>query len=128
MFRAFFPPIFWTRYSCEYKKTFFRTFLRQFFPIFLLPLLVCFWKYCFARFFLPILGHDIRVIIKNVLSHCFPTIFFLTFFARTIGVILEILFRAFSPPFWSRYSCKFKKYFFALFCDDFFPNIFCSLY
>ena len=99
LFHAFFSTIFWSRYSCEYKKRFFRNFLRRFLSLhFLLALLVFFWKNSFARFFIPILGHDIREIIKNVFSHFSTTIFSPTYFSRTIGVFLEKLFRAFFPP------------------------------
>jgi len=34
----------------------------------------------------------------------------------------KIVSRVFSPIFWSRYLCKYKKTFIALCCDDFFPT------
>jgi len=77
LFRAFFPPIFWSRYSCEYKKS-----------------------------FLPIL----------------PTIFFPTFFARTILVFLEELFRRFFPHFFVMIFVEYKKIF-RPFSGDIFPKI-----
>ena len=44
-------------------------------------------------------------------------------------MFLEKLFRGFSPPiFLVLYSCEYKKRFFALFSDDFFPNSFVSHY
>ena len=60
--------------------------------------------------------------------------FFLRFFSQHFLLALLVscwknCFEPFFPPiFWSRYSCEYKKTFFALFSDDFFPNIFCSHY
>ena len=106
----------------------FRNFCEDFFPnIICSHYLLSFWK-LFSRVFPPILGHDIHVIIKYVFSHFFPTIFSPTYISRTIRVFREKLFRAyFSPHFWSRYSCEYKKRFFGIFCGFFFP-IFCSHY
>jgi len=45
LFRAFFPPIFWSRYSCDYKKRFFALFSNDFFfQHFLLSLFLRLWK------------------------------------------------------------------------------------
>ena len=129
-FARFFPPFFWSRYSCEYKKTFFSLFPDDFSPTYFARTTRVFLEKLFRAFFPPFFGNDNRVNIKKLFSHFFPTIFSPTFFARTIRVFLEKLFRAFftHPIFWSRYSCEYKKTFFALFSDDFFPNIFCSHY
>jgi len=100
------------------------------FPQHFLPaLLVCFWKYCFERFFPPFFGHDIRVNIKKVFSQFFTTIFIPPFSFWVYWFVSgKIVSRVFPPHFNSRYSCNYKKRFFALFYDDFFPNIFCSHY
>jgi len=115
LFRAFFPPFFGHDIRVNIKNDF-SQFLLRFFPNifcshyfalfcddfsqnFLPALLVCFWKNCFPRFFPPFFGHDIRVNIKNVFSQFFTTIFIPTFFAGTIGLFLEKLFRGFFPPF-----------------------------
>ena len=76
------------------------------------------------RAFSPILGHDIRVIIKNVFSHFFP-IFSPTYFSRTIRVFLEKLFGAFFPPRFGhdiRENIKnvFSLYFATIFSPTFF--------
>jgi len=116
-----FPPIFWSRYSCEYIETFFRTFIRQFFPNIFCSHYSSVSERSVSRFFF---GLDIRVKIKNCFC-AFLRRYFFHFFARTIRVFLEKLLRSFCPPiFWSRYSCEYKKMFFALFSDDFFPSFF----
>ena len=79
--------------------------------------------------FPPFFGHDIRVNIKNVFSHFFPTIFFPNIFSLHYWCVSgNIVSRVFSPHFWSRYSCEYKKPFFAIFCDDFYPKFFCWHY
>ena len=76
----------------------------------------------FRLFFPQFFGHDIRANIKSffaLFSDFFP------FFPRTIHVFLEKLFRAFFPPIlWSRYSCEYKKRFFAFFSEDFSQHFF----
>ena len=89
---------------------------------------MCFWKNCFARFVPPFFGHDIRVNIKKRFSHFFPTIFFPTFCSHYSNASGKIVSSVFSHIFSARYSCEYKKTFFALFFDDFFPIIFCSHY
>ena len=123
-FARFFPH-FWSRNSCEYKNPFFAIFCDDLYPnIFLLALMVCFWKNCFAGFS-PILGHDIRVIIKNVFSHFVLTIFSSHFLLALFVEFLEKLFRGFFHPiFWSRYSCEYKKKFFRTFLRRFFSQHF----
>ena len=113
-----FPPLFWSRYSCEYKTTCFWTFFRRFPPNIICSHYSCVSGTIVSRVFSlsPFFGHDIRVNIKNVFSNFFETIFFKTFFARTIRVFLEKLFHGmFFLIFWSRYSCEYKKRVFALF-------------
>jgi len=68
LFRAFFPPILCSRYSCEYKKRFFTLFWDFFSNIF--PTLYsCVSGKIVSRIFSPLFVRDIRVNIKNVLSH-----------------------------------------------------------
>ena len=85
-FARFFPPIFLSRYSCEYKKTCFHTFLRRFFSQnFLLALFVCFWKNCFARF---------------------PPLFWSRYSCEYKTTCFRTFFRRYSPNiFCSHYSC-----------------------
>jgi len=61
-----------------------------------------------------------------VFSHFFETIFFPTFFARTIIVFLEKLFRPFfSPPFFGHdFSLNIKNVFSHFFETIFFPTFF----
>ena len=100
-----------------------------FFPNFNLALFVCFWKNCFVHFFSPFFGHNIRANIKNVFSHFFRRFFSLHFLLALFVCFWKNSFaHFFSPTFWSRYSCEYKKRFFALFTDDFFPKIFSSHY
>ena len=66
--------------------------------------------------------------IKNDFSHFFATIFFPTFFARSIGLFLEKLFRAFFPLFYGHdIRVNIKNVFSDIF-RRFFPYIFCPHY
>jgi len=69
-----FPPIFWSQYSYEYKKRFSHFFATIFFPTFFARSIGLYVEKLFRAFYRPILGHDIRVIIKNP--------FYATFFRR----------------------------------------------
>ena len=110
-------------------KNVFRTFFRRFSSKhFLLALFCVSLKIVSRVFYPPFFGHDIRVIIKSVFSHFFPMIsshFLLAHFLR----FCKNYFACFlTQIFWSRHSCEYKKSFFALFPEDFFPYIFCSHY
>jgi len=75
IFLVFFPPIFWSLYSCVYKKNVFALFRDDFFPsLFACKICVFLEKFFFA-FFSPIFFHNIHELIKNVISHFFQTIF-----------------------------------------------------
>jgi len=125
LFRAFFPPFFGDDIRVNIKK-FFGTFSVDFYPNIFCPDYSCTSVEIVSRvFFPPFFGHDIRVNMKNVFSTSFRRSFPI-FFARTIRVFLEQIFRGFFPLiFWSRYSCEYKKTFFAHFSDEFCTNIFC---
>ena len=107
----------------------FRTFLQWFYQNIFWMHYWCVSGNIVSRVFSPIFGHDIRVNIKNLFSQFFATIFIPTFFLLALLVCFwKNCFAGFSTHFRSRYSCDYKKRFFALFSDDFFPKIFRSHY
>jgi len=69
-----------------------------------------------SRIFSPyFFGHDIRVFIKKRVFALFPDDFFPSFLLAICVSLEKIIFRVFSPIFWSQYLCVFKNRIFALF-------------
>ena len=97
-FACFFPPIFRSRYSCEYKIQFFRTFCDDFFPFFFARTIGVFVKNCFARIIHRIFWSRYSYEYKK---RSFALVFddFFSFLFCTISLFLEKLFRAFFPLF-----------------------------
>jgi len=101
-FSRFFPPIFWSRYSCVYKKRVFALFPDDFFNRFLLAIYVCFRKKKFWLFFPPFFV-TIFICYKKT---CFRT-FLRLFFSNIFGI---------------PYSCVFGKIFSRVFFPRFFGH------
>ena len=114
--RVLFPPFFGHDIRVNIKNEFSHFSPTIFSPTYFSRTIRVFLEKLFLRVFSPqFFGHDIRVNIKNVssqfLRRFFPNTFyshyfalfcidfFPTFFARSIGLFLEKLFRAFFPPF-----------------------------
>ena len=94
---VFFPPIFWSRYPCEYKKTFLPIIPTFFFRTFFARTIRVFLENLCRTFFPTFLGHDIRVNIKNVISHFFQTICFLNFLLALFVCFWKHCFARFFP-------------------------------
>jgi len=124
LFGTFLCPLFWTRYSCVYRKRFFALFSDDIFATFFSSHYSCVSGKMVSRIFSsPFLSHDIRVNIKNAFSHFFRRFISQQFFFALFVCFWKNCFVLFFVPiFWSRYSCEYKKSFFALFTDDFFPT------
>jgi len=99
-----FFPIFWSRYPCEYKKRFCPLLRRFFSNIFCTHYSCVVLEILFRAFSPPLLGHDIRVNIKNV---------FCTFSKRLFSYI-----------FCSHYSCVSEK----IVSSVFFPAVFVMIF
>ena len=122
-----FPPfIFWWRYSCEYKKTFFTLLSDDFSAKFFARTIRVFLEKLFRAFSPPqFFRHDIRMNITKRFSHFFTTIFSPTLFAALFVCLWKNCFARFIPPIFRHdIRVNIKKTFFALFSEDFFPNIF----
>jgi len=117
--RVFFPH-FLSRYSCVYKKRVFALFPDDFFlTIFGYPNREFFEIFLFAFFPPPFFDHDIRVFIKNVISHFFQTIFYTVFCSRYTCVSGKV-FLAFFPPFFGHDIRVFIKNVFSHFFETIF--------
>ena len=112
LFRAFFSPHFWSRYSCEYKKVLSHLFPTIFFPNIFFAEFVCIWKNCFARFFPHFIWSRYSCEYKKPFRTYFRR-FFSQHFFRRIRVYLEKLIRPFfSPPFFGHHiRVNIKKFF-----------------
>ena len=114
-FSHFFPTIFWSRYSCVYKKRFFALIPDDFFSIVLARDIRVFLKKKISGVFLPPFFVTIFVFIKKVFSHFFRRFFSIDLCSRYACVSRKNFFsRFFSRHFWSQFSCIYKKRVFAL--------------
>ena len=121
LFRAFFLPIFWSRNSCEYKKTFFALFSDDFFPNILSGAIRVFLEKLFRAFYSAHFFVMIFVwILKKTFFALFSEDFFQTFFIALFVCFWKIVSRVFFPPFLVHdIRVNIKKSF-----SHFFPTIF----
>jgi len=85
---------------------------------------VFFWKNCFARFFPPFFGQDIRVNIKNVFSHFLETIFAQHFLTALFVCFWKNGLARFFPFFGHDFRVNIKNVFLLFFGSIFFPTFF----
>ena len=79
-FTGFFPPIFWPRYSCVYKKRVFALFRGDFFPSLFACEICVFLEKIFLIFFPLIFWSRYSCVYKKRVFALFPDDFFLTIF------------------------------------------------